>query len=120
MESGEYTYEYVPYLGVGDVEGGYGMVIVMDTEISEELRLEGYARDIIRMIQEMRKEANYQVTDRIELCITGEGSGEILTRCGSLIVTETLSTLVAYIEKPDHEKSETLEGDLELHIQIKK
>ncbi len=40
LESGEYTYEYVPYLGVGDVEGGYGMVIAMDTEISDELRLE--------------------------------------------------------------------------------
>ncbi len=104
---------------MGDVEGGYGMVIAMDTEISDELRVEGYGRDIIRMIQEMRKEADYQVTDRIELCITGEGSGEIVTRCGNLITTETLSTLVAHIEMPDHEKSETLEGDLELHIEIK-
>lgn len=96
------------------------MVIAMDTEISEDLKLEGYARDIIRMIQEMRKDAGYQVTDRISLCITGEGSGAILDHSGSLITQETLSILVAHIELPDGEKSEILEGDCEVQIRIKK
>lgn len=54
------------------------MVISMDTTITEMLALEGYARDIIRAIQDMRKEADYQVTDRISLHIYGEHHDVIL------------------------------------------
>ena len=96
------------------------MVIAMDTQISADPKLEGYARDFIRMIQEMPKDAGYQVTDRISICITGEGSGAILDYSGYLITQETLSTLVAHIELPDGEKSEILEGDCEVQIRIKK
>ena len=75
LEPGEYTLEYLPLEGIGDVEGGYGMVISLDTTITEALRLEGYARDVIRLIQDMRKDADYNVTDRITLSIIGEPNG---------------------------------------------
>lgn len=52
-----------------DVEGGFGTVIALDTSVSEELKLEGVARDLIRSIQDMRKEAGYQVMDRISLTL---------------------------------------------------
>jgi isoleucyl-tRNA synthetase len=39
----------------------------LDKNITEDLLLEGYARDIVRFVQEARKEANYHVADRIEL-----------------------------------------------------
>ena len=42
----------------------------MNPEITEELKNEGYARDIVRQIQEARKEADYQVDDRIHVSIT--------------------------------------------------
>ncbi|MDF1682932.1 MAG: DUF5915 domain-containing protein [Patescibacteria group bacterium] len=45
------------------------MVIAMDNNITEELKIEGYARDIVRQIQEARKEADYKVDDRIEISI---------------------------------------------------
>lgn len=45
------------------------MVVGLDTTITENLKIEGYARDIIRLIQDMRKEAGYQVTDRIMLSL---------------------------------------------------
>ncbi|MFZ2256066.1 MAG: DUF5915 domain-containing protein [Patescibacteria group bacterium] len=54
------------------------MVISLDTSITESLRLEGYARDIIRLIQDMRKEADYQVMDRVSLHIYGDMHTEIL------------------------------------------
>jgi isoleucyl-tRNA synthetase len=53
------------------VEGGHGMVISLDTSITESLKLEGFARDIIRAIQDMRKEADYTVTDRVQLVMDG-------------------------------------------------
>lgn len=52
-----------------DIEAGMGMVIAMDETITPELELEGYARDIVRHIQEARKEAGYEVDDRIQLHI---------------------------------------------------
>ena len=54
------------------------MVISLETTITESLRLEGYARDIIRLIQDMRKEADYQVMDRVSLHIYGDMHAEIL------------------------------------------
>ncbi len=69
LESDEYIIEYLPKEGVGDVEGANGRVIGLDTEITEELKIEGFARDIIRQIQDMRKTADYQITDKIEISL---------------------------------------------------
>ena len=92
----------------------------MDTAISEELKLEGYARDIIRLIQDMRKDANYNVTDRISLSIIGEESEVIKTRFGDMITSETLSTLVAQIDTPDTIREESIDEDNVIQIAIKR
>ena len=96
------------------------MVLAMDTAISEELKLEGYARDIIRLIQDMRKDANYNVTDRISLSIIGEESEVIKTRFGDMITSETLSTLVAQIDTPDTIREESIDEDNVIQIAIKR
>ena len=119
LEPGEYTMEYLPLEGTLDVEGGYGMVVALDTTITEELKLEGYARDIIRLIQDMRKEADYQVTDRISLSISGEGSEMILENFGEMIASETLSTL-AVISTPDLEKTETIDEGVTVTLATRK
>ena len=129
LESGEFTIEYTAMEGVTDIEGGYGTVISMDTNLTEELLLEGYARDIIRQIQDMRKEANYQVTDQISLHIAAhhndEGTGnleisQILEKFGAMITNETLSTLTNRIISPDLGKTFELENGAKVTIQIAK
>ena len=47
-----------------------GTVVVLDTEISDELAAEGVARDLIRAVQAARKDAGLHVSDRIELSLT--------------------------------------------------
>lgn len=42
-------------------------LVILDTAITPELRAEGYARDLIRLIQQARKDAGLHVTDRIHL-----------------------------------------------------
>ncbi len=42
-------------------------VLLLDVKLDEELRQEGYVRELIRRIQQLRKEAGFEVTDRIEL-----------------------------------------------------
>jgi isoleucyl-tRNA synthetase len=46
-----------------------GVVVVLATEISEELLAEGIARDVVRVIQDIRKEINCEFTNRIKVGI---------------------------------------------------
>ena len=117
LETGEYTMEYLPLEGTLDVEGGYGMVVGLDTHITEDLKIEGYARDIIRMIQDMRKEADYNVTDRIKIQISGESSEGIVDNFGHIINSETLSSF-ADIINPDLSKTENLDENISITIKI--
>ena len=120
LEAGEYTLEYLPLEGVGDVIWGYGMVLAMDTAITEGLKLEWYARDIIRLIQDMRKESDYNVTDRISLSIIGEKSDHIKSLFSDMIMSETLSTLVDQIDTPDTIREEEIDEDNVIQIAIKR
>mgnify|MGYP002776295343 CR=1 FL=1 len=119
LETGEYTMEYLPMSEWADVEGGYGMVIAMNMEISESLRLEWLARDIIRTIQDMRKEAEYQVVDRIHLSITWENTESIIQQFGDYISQETLWTLQTVINNADITKTEIIDTT-EICISMKK
>lgn len=64
-------------------------MIALDTTITPELELEGYARDLVRIIQDMRKEANYDVADRISIALTGNVS-DIQELYSEYILGETL------------------------------
>jgi isoleucyl-tRNA synthetase len=48
-----------------------GLVVVIDTELTPELRAEGDARELQRAIQDLRKEAALELDDRIELWVDG-------------------------------------------------
>lgn len=100
-----------------NIEAGFWMVIAMDENITEELKLEWYARDIVRHIQEWRKEADYQVDDRITLSISG--APEVIETFKEYIETETLSNISSDLTSPDLEKTVELE-DIEITISLKK
>jgi isoleucyl-tRNA synthetase len=120
LEKEEYVIEYLPLHEGDDVEGGYGMVIALDTHITDALKCEGYARDMIRLIQEMRKEADYAVTDRIQVDISGEGViRQVMDMYSAMIQEETLSTL-ATIADADKEKEELIDEGISVTLRIKK
>jgi isoleucyl-tRNA synthetase len=48
-----------------------GLVMVLDTALTPELRAEGDAREIARAIQDLRREAGLELDDRIELWVDG-------------------------------------------------
>ena len=66
-----------------------GVVVSVDTEVSDDLKSEGQARDLIRTIQRLRKEAGLTFTDQIDLKV--EGADDILKTHGDLIAEETRS-----------------------------
>jgi len=71
--------------------------IVLDTNLSEELLIEGLAREIINKINSMRRDQGFQVTDRIDVTIQGSPR---LTECfiqyGEYISAEVLAKSFAF------------------------
>jgi isoleucyl-tRNA synthetase len=53
------------------VESEDGVIVALDTELSDELIAEGLAREFVNRIQNMRKEAGFDVTDRIKIKFNG-------------------------------------------------
>ena len=49
-----------------------GVTVVLDTNLTEELIREGYVREVISKVQNMRKEAGFEVTDRIRITFSAE------------------------------------------------
>ena len=49
-----------------------GVTVVLDTNLTEDLIREGYAREVISKLQTMRKEAGFEVTDRIHVVYAGD------------------------------------------------
>ncbi len=72
---------------------GHAVVVVLSTELTEELILEGLARELVRTIQDRRKEMGCQFTDRIVVGVATE-SEELNTAIGQFreyICGETLA-----------------------------
>ena len=66
--------------------------IVLDISVDEEQRLEGTARDLIRVVQNARKDAGLHVSDRIALGIDGSSAvAEAAKRHAALIASQTLA-----------------------------
>ena len=64
----------------------------LDTEITEDLRLEGLAREVVRVIQDRRKKLGLNVEDRIHTCYVADGMlVRAMERHADYIKTETLS-----------------------------
>ena len=50
------------------------LTIALDVQVTEELRKEGVARELINRIQNLRKDSGFEVTDKIEVIIFADGS----------------------------------------------
>ncbi|MCH2188915.1 class I tRNA ligase family protein, partial [Candidatus Gracilibacteria bacterium] len=121
----EFEMAFVTEGDAENIESGFGMVIAMDLELTDALVTEGYARDIVRHIQEARKEAEYEVDDRISVALTPTLSQRerelesILEKFGKFIEGETLSTLDTSLSSGDIEKQIEL-GEMTAKIILKK
>lgn len=87
-----------------DADGSSGLLpsggfVVLDTTITPELEAEGTARDVIRSIQQARRDSGLEVTDRIRLTVTAEPAmAAAVETHRELIMRETLATDLAVQE----------------------
>jgi isoleucyl-tRNA synthetase len=94
---GEYALELVAEddkASAGLANGGG--VVALDVDVTEELEVEGRARDLVRLIQQARRDADLDVSDRIELSIAASELWiEAAITHERLISAETLATKVS-------------------------
>jgi isoleucyl-tRNA synthetase len=98
------------------------VTVAIDTNVTPELKAEGWAREIVRRIQTQRKNADFNIEDRIRAWYTASGElNRIFTEWSEYIKSETLTTELidgvspadAFVEK------HTVEGK-EFTISLKK
>lgn len=79
-----------------------GVTVVLDTNLNDELIREGYAREVISKVQTMRKDAGFEVTDRISLYYEGDDElAAALEAYGEMIGRTTLATSMARGTAPE-------------------
>lgn len=75
------------------------LTVGFDTRLTKELVLEGLARDMVRTIQNLRKDSGLDVSDRIRLSLSGGATArEAFEAHRSYIASETLSSSVSFAE----------------------
>jgi isoleucyl-tRNA synthetase len=92
LEPGEVTLSYEPAPGYA-AAADRGVLVVLDTTLSDDLVTEGRARAVVRLIQDARKQAGFNVSDRISVRYTAsDGVSEAFEQHAAYISRETLAT----------------------------
>jgi isoleucyl-tRNA synthetase len=101
------------------VEAEAGHAVALELDLDDELRREGLAREVVRAVQEARKQAGLEVSDRIALELGGDDELlEAAREHEAYIAGETLATSVGYAADGAGERA-TIEGR-ELRIGVTK
>ncbi len=78
-----------------------GLVVVIDTELTDELRAEGDARELQRAVQDLRRDARLELDDRIDLVVAFEGDATAIRPHLTAVALETLAESVAEGPPPE-------------------
>ncbi len=99
------------------------ITVALDVTITDELRNEGIARELINRIQNMRKERGLEVTDQIVLQIEKRNEiNEAILNNNDYICSETLAVQLCYVESIDDDQRQAVElgEDLQTFLSIRK
>jgi len=78
------------------------LTVALDAAVTDELLKEGWVRDLVRGVQNLRKEAGLEVTDRIELTLYGtDALRSAFSDLDDYVKSETLAVAVSWEEIPD-------------------
>jgi len=81
------------------VESMRGVTIALDQQISPELEAEGVARDVVRVVQQARRDADFDVSDRIALSVAAAPQILAVVRAHQeFVARETLAVSIALLD----------------------
>jgi len=88
------------------------LFVILDTTLTQDLIDEGYAREFISKVQQMRKNNDYEILDTIKIYYNGPESIEnAVKRFESYIKSETLATEIIKVDE-ELEQKQDLNGEL--------
>ena len=108
-----------------DIEGWLvansgSLTVALDITITEELRDEGIARELVNRIQNLRKDSGFEVTDKIEITIQNNSLlGNAIENNATYIKTETLAKTLQIVERIENGLDIKFD-DVETKLVIKK
>ncbi len=121
LEDVEIHSEDIPGLQVAS-EGA--ITVALDINVTPELRLEGIAREFVNRIQNLRKDSNFEVTDKIILRIVRHPElNEAMDKFGDFIGSQTLASRVELVDLLNDDgtaKLVEIEKGIETFIQVEK
>jgi isoleucyl-tRNA synthetase len=109
--------EYELKLVASDVENSAplpagGGVVVLDSVVTPELAAEGLARDVIRVVQQARRDAGLDVSDRITLTLSSVPAVvQAVEAHREFVAGETLATTLAFADAPQTFAGEVGDGE---------
>ena len=93
-------------------EGDNYVTVVIDTTLTPELIEEGYVREVISKIQTMRKDSDFQVTDRIKVYVTGNAKiAEVMEKNADEIKRVVLGDAFVMDAACDNSKEWNINGE---------
>ncbi len=90
---------------------GGGITVALNTALTEELLIEGAQRELVSRIQTMRKEAGFEVTDRIEVYYEAEGRALAVLESGTFAKDVLAEKVAPAAEKEGYTKELDINGD---------
>lgn len=102
------------------LEKNYGMTVVINTVLTEDLKARGYVREFISRVQNLRKSENFNVTDRIKVAFyTDAKLADIILKNKDIISKEILANDLIYVESSEDITKWELDG-YEMSTRIEK
>jgi isoleucyl-tRNA synthetase len=94
------------------VESDGKITVALDTEITPELRIEGFAREFVSRIQNLRKDSGLEVTDRISITFqSGDQLANALLQSAEYVNNETLSVELTRKDLNGNSVKEDINGE---------
>ncbi len=93
-------------------EADGGVTVVIDTNLTDELLEEGFVREIVSKIQTMRKEAGFEVMDKITVYVSGsDKAADIMTANADEIKTDVMAEGIVTGETDGFSKEWNINGE---------
>ena len=101
-------------------EGEIG--VILDTNITRELKEEGYVREVLSKVQNMRKDNGFEVLDKINLYVSGNESLEkVIEKYAEQIQKDTLAEKIVYGENRNNHTETSINGEtLKIDVEVVK
>ncbi len=118
LEDFEITTKDIPGMQVATDKG---LTVALEVTITDELLAEGMARELVNRIQNIRKDSDFDITDRINIQIEGhEQIREAVAKYGDYIKNEVLGDSLELIDRLDSGEPVDLVDGVSVYVKVEK